>query len=182
MLYLLYCFAIILSVKFIINWARYIQCKQYFDKYRVYIKKPDWEFNQHQLQIIELFKKAGIEDSIIPVIEPLGYGYVGSSNTSVFKNITNTREDIVALTFHFFHQAIGTYRSRMFEVFSPIYWVEFIIYLPKQTLIYLGVPPENMVVKIAQIFYWFVSIVLGFLLGLFRPEIEQLVKDWIKRP
>lgn len=78
-----------------------------------------------------------------------------------------------------FHEAIGVYKSRLLETFSPIYWIEFAINLPKKILEYLGIAPESIVIKIFQLIYWIVGAVLGFLYALYKPEIQTLVKDWL---
>jgi len=181
MINLLYAVLIVIAVKFAINFARYIQCKRYLSKYNRYITKPDYEFAEHQPQIIKLFKAAGVQDSVVTIVQEIGYGNLASSRPSVFSNLTNTREDIIGIVMQMFHQAIGIYRSRTLETFNPLYWVEFVIYLPKQTLKYVGVSPESAVIKIAQVAYWLLGIAATFLLGLFRAEIEQLVKGWITR-
>lgn len=181
MLNLLYGFLAIIAVKFVINFANYIQCKRYLARYKQYINEPDWKFVEHKSRIVKLLKDAGVSDSTVPYVEPVGFGYIRRASVSVQKNITATRGDVVGSSTAMLHEAIGVYRSRMLETFNPLYWIEFLIHLPKQTLGYLGISPESTVVKIAQLLYWIISAILVFLFGLFRPEIENLIKGGLSR-
>jgi len=182
MINLLYIFLAIVLFKLLVNFSKYIQCKRYLDKYLDWLLKGStWQLVEHKSQVIKLFKDAGIEDGYRGVVEPLGYGKIQTAQVSVFANFPNRREDFVSLTMEMFYQAIGVYRSRVLETFNPLYWIEFVINLPKQVLSYLGVSPENLVVKIAQLIYWIVCAVLGFLFALYKSEIETLVRDWISK-
>ncbi len=176
---ILYFFIIILIIKFVINFSRYWRCKNYLAKYEEYFKNPDWKFVQNSVQIVELLKNAGIEDSVVTAVEPIGFGKIQSSHPSVFDNLTTIREDVVGLVLLKFHKAIGVYRSRMLETINPIYWVELAIFLPKHILSYLGVSPESTLIKIIQVVYWLVATIVGFIIGLFRTEIETLIKTWL---
>ncbi len=188
----------IIVYKLVINFSRYLQVKQEFERYKKYLKDSKWEFTQHTPKIIRLFKDANIKDNVVHTVEPVGYGQLVSGNISVFDNIANRREDVVESVYSKFHQAIGIYRSRMWDAINlknlqnsyprrkrtgyygilplrvqiflnarnprsklrgiqrrinPLYWVEFILMLPKQLLKYLGVQPESAIVKVFQMAY-----------------------------
>lgn len=181
MLNLLYIFLGIVVVKFVMNFANLIQCSRYLARYEQYIKEPTWGFVEHKHHIVKLLKGADVSDSTVALVEPVGFGLIRRGQVSVQENITATRKDVVGLSIEMLHDAIGVYRSRMSETFNPLYWIEFIIHLPKQTLRYLGAAPESVVIKIAQLVYWAVSVILCFLFALFRPEIETLIKGWLTR-
>jgi len=185
MINLLYIFLGIILLKFLFNLSKFVQCKRYLNKYDYWKENPTLELalelEELQPQVIKLFKSADIQDSQRPHIEPVGYGKGLETMVSVFGNFTSPREDIVVTVLRMFHQAIGTYRSRMLEGFNPLYWVEFIVNLPKQVLTYLGVSSESVVIKISQVIYGvfvvFVA-VSSFLFALYKPEIETLVRGW----
>ena len=88
------------------------------------------------------------------------------------------REDIVRITLGMFHRAIGVYRSRMIETINPLYWIETIIFLPRQILNYLGVTPESVIIKIAQLIYWLAA----FVFGIYRFEVEEFVRGLLSKP
>lgn len=171
----------VLLFKFISNLVEYLRCKRYLDKYYDYISgKSTWEFEELVLQIVELFKNAGVQDSRFPLVQPAGYGQVFTGEVSVLSNITHTRMEIVAPVMQMFHRSIGVYRSRMLETFNPLYWVKVVVYLPKQVVGYLGASPDSTLVKVIQVVYWGLVPVLGWLYTLFKTEIDQFIKGFIK--
>jgi hypothetical protein len=74
---------------------------------------------------------------------------------------------------------LGIYRSRILETFNPLYWVEFVVCLPKHIITYLGVSPESTVIRIVQVLYWVFAPFLSLLYALFKAEIDQFLKDLI---
>ena len=172
-------FSVIILIKVLINFQKYFRCKLLFRKYKTYMKNPEWEFLEFQPQIVSLLKDAGIEDSMVTVVQPIGYGNLQSSHVSVFSNISNRRSDVVGMVQGKFHQALGVYRSRIFESVNPLYWIEFFINLPKRLLTYIGVPAESIVIKILQLLYWVIALIVGFVFGIYKPDLELLIKNWI---
>jgi len=168
---------VILAIRFLINLSRYLQCWNYLEEYKQYIEGGGWKIVENSLQIIKLFQDAGVEDTTVSHIEEIGYGHLQSFRPSVFRNISNKREDIVRHVLAMFHQAMGSYRSRMYETINPIFWIESLIFLPRQLLKYLGVSPESLPSKILQVIYW----VLGVLVGVYETELGTLLKDWISK-
>ncbi len=77
------------------------------------------------------------------------------------------------------HEAIGTYRARIFETFLPMYWIELLLYLPREILRYLGLPPESLATKTLQLFYWFLGLVATVLWAFFQSRVEQIVGQWL---
>jgi hypothetical protein len=181
MINLLYLFLAIALFKLLVNFSRYIKCKHYLNKYLDWLIDHTSEMVGHKSQVIKLFQDAGVEDSYRVVVEPLGFRQIQTAKVSVWANFPNSEEYFAVLTTRMFHQAIGAYRSRVLETFNPLYWIEFVINLPRQALSYLGVSPESATIKIAQLAYWVVGAVFGFLFALYKPEIEKLVRDWIDK-
>lgn len=181
MMNLLYIFLVVLFLKVTVNASKYIQCKRYLEKYLDWIEKPDWNLIEHKSKVINLFQGAGVPDSFAGVVEPMGFGQIRTANVSVMANFPNQREDFFFSTRAMFHQAIGVYRSRMIEAINPLYWIEFIINLPRQVLGYLGVAPESLVTKISQLIYWVIAAIFTFTFALYRSNIEQLVRDWLSK-
>jgi len=153
MLKLIYVFLGYCLIKLLINYSKYYECKQYLDKYLKWVLNPDFKLSEHKSHVIKLFKDAGLENSTIQ------RGNVATGDVWVFEQFSSYADDeVVEKTREYFHQAIGVYRSRALEVFNPIYWIEFIIYLPKNIINYLGGPPESIITKIIQLIYWLGSI------------------------
>jgi hypothetical protein len=69
---LLIAFIVILVIKFVINLSRYINCQRYFSHYDDFLKHPSWKIQEDSMQIVKLFKEAGVEDSLVTHVEELG--------------------------------------------------------------------------------------------------------------
>ena len=176
---ILYLFLAILAIKFLINLSRYVQCKWYLSKYHGYIDKSTWGFVEHTLQIVRIFKSAGVEDFTVSNVKAIGFGHFQSSRPSVFNNLEVKREDIVSLVQRMFYQSIGVYRSRMYETINPLYWIELIVFLPKHALNYIGLSLDSVVIKTTQIIYWALATIASFLIGIYRADLEIIIRDWI---
>jgi len=181
MINLLYTFIAVALFKLLVNTSKYIQCKRYLKKYLDWVADPTWQLVEHKSKVIKLLQDAGVKDSYRGIAEPLGYMQIQTANVSVMANFPNRRRDFFVIMKGMFHQAIGVYRSRILETFNPLYWIEFLVNLPRQVLNYLGVSSESLVTKIFQLIYWTVSALLGFLFALYRSEIQTLVRDWISK-
>ncbi len=170
-------FLVLICIKLALNLNKLFRTRFMLKKYQKYTSDPNWKFTESIPEIIKLLKSAGISDSQVTYIEPIGYGKIQSGLVSAFDNLGNTRADVVTLFNSKLHQAIGVYRSRAIETINPIYWLEFIITLPKQVLSFLGIPPEATLSKIAQILYWLISVLLSLAYAIFKEEIHQYIRD-----
>ena len=58
-----------------------------------------------------------------------------------------------------FAESKGAYKAKLLETFNPLYWIELIIWLPKQLTLFLGLNNELKAVKtiniLLQTIYWF---------------------------
>ena len=179
---LFYILIAILAVKFILNLSKYMRTKRYHDQYVNWLtvnRTP--KLIESRAQVIALLKDAGVKDSYVGTVQPMGYGYVGTGNTLVMDNFPNARQDVANLTNAMFLQAVGTYRSRMIDTFNPLRWIEWAIFLPRNTLLYLGVSADGVVIKLAQVVWWIVAAIVSFSYALYRPELESLIKGWISQ-
>jgi hypothetical protein len=181
MINLLYAFIVILIIKFLINLSRYMQCKSLLKEYENYVVHPSWTLTEKTSHIVRLFKEADIQDAAVGYSEPIGFGKVLTGTVSVFGNISTRTDDVVQRVLRMFHEAIGVYRSRMWETINPLYWIESIIFLPRQLFIYLGVPPESILIKLGQMIYWLLCIVAGVIYGIYKPDVEAVVRSWLAR-
>ncbi len=169
-------FGVILMYRFTTNFVHRWKCKHFFNLYLNNGKDKDWNLIQHQDEIVELFKKADIEDAFVPYVEPVGYGYVTNTKTSVFLNLPSDREDITLIVLTMFQRVIGVFSKRAKETFSLLFWIDFILNLPKKTLKYIGVPAENVLVKISQVLYWIFATIISFFIIFFKPETTIFLK------
>lgn len=170
-------FVIIICIKVIYNFYYFLLAKWFLKKYKYYIEenRKDFYISNNRQRIVQLFKKSNIKDTHRSHVESLGLGYVGTSSISLFENISGLREDIVNLVFANLQEACSVFRSRILESFNPVYWGELIIFLPKNILVYLGVKPEKIIIKIFQIFYW----IIGVISVVIKIFLNNEPTDWI---
>jgi hypothetical protein len=169
-------FGAVVLYKFVTNLVRFLRCKFLLKEYGKYLEDRGWDMVQHQEEVIGLFKKAGIKDSVVPYVEPVGMGQMISTTVSVFSNFTRIRADIAGTITSNFHRAIGVYKKRMLNSFNPLFWIDFVVNLPREALEYVGVPPEKSLVKVAQVIYWALGVLASVISALFKPEIVEAIK------
>ena len=114
---------------------------------------------QYLSEIKELFAKANIADSRIPFAQPIGYGQISTGMASVFENMFVNDADIISKILIKFDESIGVFRKRILQNFKPVFWIETIIFLPKNIIKYLGFNSNSLFTKIFQLIYWFLSFV-----------------------
>src|SRR5215217_9479367 len=175
----LYLLAGLLVFKFINNLSKYLRTRHYLSRYANWLSNPDNKLLESKAQVVKLLKDAGVSDSSFPTAQPVGYGRLATFEASTLTNFPSKTADFAYATNRMFREAIGTYRSRMLETISPLYWIETIIYLPREALAYTGVPPESVVVKVFQLVWWISTTLLAVVWLAFRPELLPTVRDWL---
>jgi len=131
--------------------------------------------------VVYLFEGGGVKVRRVTHVDPIGFGKIQHGRVSVFDNFPHKRRDMAELIISSFHQGIGVYRSRIFETFSPIYWIEFIIYLPRNILKFIGVDTNKISIKIIQVIYCILSVIIVFIYSQYKSEINIIVSDYIER-
>ena len=168
--------ACLLLLKFVLNLTRYLRIKRYLTKYKKWLYSRDMKFLETKAQVVRLLKEADVKDGRVSVSQEVGYGHLQVAQVSILDNFPNLDQGISDGTQRMFYEAIGTYRARMLDTFNPLYWIESLIYLPRELLSYLGVPAESVVVKIGQVVWWILALALTTVLALYRPELRTFVE------
>ena len=159
--YILITFLVIIITRFVLNISKYKRTKNLYAKYNDYLRENGWEFAQYKQEILQLFKDAGLKDSGVIHQEFMGFGQFANMTLSAFDNLMSNRADIAPKIIIAFQEALGVYKRRAMESFSPIFWIEFVVKLPQYLFEFFGVVPEKIGVKIAVVLYWIVCIVFG---------------------
>lgn len=174
---ILYFGIVVVVSKVLYNFYYFLLARYYLKKYQAFLDtKKDWYIQENRQKIISTLKKAGLEDTYLPNVEPIGYGYVSTAGISVFKNLSLLRKDVCQIVYGFLKEAVAVYKSRMIESINPVYWIEAFIFLPKVIFQYLGLSAKGLVVKIFQVIWWiltFVSLVVGIF-------FNETFTEWIK--
>lgn len=168
-------FIAIIFIKFSLNFYNYLRTQQlhkYFDDF-FHQKRND--MNIYRQEVISLFEKANIKDVKIPVSEPIGFGQICNVNVSVFDMFPSTRVAFASTALNMFEEAEGVFRKNMFDSINPLYWMELIVFFPKNILKYVGLNIETTAFKLWNIFLTFIWWSFCTVITLFQPEIKQFI-------
>ena len=167
--------AIIRLIDFQLNlWAVKRYWKQYADYLNTLLVDGNWQqsfdkLNESQTEIVRLFEQAGLAPQIISVVEPMGWGYIGTGHVKAWNYLTNSRFDIIVSNQKSFHEAIGYFRARRNEMFNPVFLIKCLVFWPRSVLAYLGLNKDSSLVKILQILVWLIEVMAVL-----------IIEDWIR--
>lgn len=124
-------------------------------------KATEW-ITEHQIEIKKVVLKTGIRDQTQTYMKPLGLGFAKEKGISALDNLAYLNSEIMESSREIIKRAKGYYKIYAFKSFNPIFWIEFIVFMPKEILKYIGVTEEekisSLVIRIFQILYWIISI------------------------
>lgn len=164
-------FAGIIIVRILINAYRLYRLHVIKRIYEGWFDKKNDKFQEYVLELISLFKAANVSDASIAIVQPAGYNHVMTGQTSAFQNAGNRRMDIVAHILNSFDRAAGVFKRNMAESLNPIFWIGFVVFLPKHLLTYLNVKESSISIRISQMIWWLVAPVAA----IFRTQIYEAI-------
>lgn len=170
-------FVLIFAYKLISNIVNLIKIKYYSILYDDFVSNNSTDILKHRNHAIELFNRANISNTSYPISQPTGCNMVASGHTSLFTSFPTRDKRLILPTYTAFQNSIGVFKGRIIECFNPIYWINYILFLPKNILSYLNVSAESIFIKICQVFYW----AFGIACTLFSTEIANLIKSFFAR-
>lgn len=132
---------------------------------------------EYQHELIDLLKRAEIQDRRLPISIPIGFGYISNTTTSVFDNLFVNDSEISPIVGQFFNQAKGVYKLRMKQSFSPFYWIDLIVFLPKTLSRYFGIESNSAILKITNIVYWIIS----FFVFVYTEQIQIFFQSFLSK-
>lgn len=184
MKYLFYLFAFVFIYKVSKNTYYYFRLQKLYSYFKTITSEKEEKIDNRAFEtkseVIELFKKASVEDNLIPTIKHVGSGYAVPYKVSCFSSYpTNSTEEFVISYVRMFDEAKGTFKHRAKEVLNPFYWIDSILFAPKNLLNYIGVSPESRSTKILNIvltsIYWF----LGIFVAIFKEKIHTFLLSYL---
>ena len=114
--------------------------------------------NANQTEIKRRVQSAGIENPAESYMEPLGLGYgqrqtITALDNLLFMNVKLQQQARQAISL-----AEGHYRTQALLSLSPLFWVEFVLFLPRELAKALGLEATSkistVVLNLIQIIYW----------------------------
>lgn len=172
-------FAFIVFFKFTTNYVAYLKCKKYRQNYLTWASSSCDGFEERRSEIIELIKRAGIEDSRIPVSQVINPLQLVSHAASVFTNFPTKNPQLAAAMYGKFDDAVGVYSKRWHDAFNPLFWIETIVFLPKSTLAYIGCDLDQAAVRLCNVLATAIWWILLFLLYLFGGNLYHYFIEFL---
>lgn len=129
-------------------------------------------------EVTELLKE--YKDNFIPLVQPAGLGIVHSMKVRILSQYPSRIQDIAVAQTNLFSSARSQYQYRVRQCFNPLYWLDLVIWLPKNIVSFLGISDELKSVKviniILQLVYW--ALLLMQWLGLdFKVLLLQILSN-----
>lgn len=170
-------FLLIFLYKLISNITYLIKINYYHNLYGDFIENKSTKIFQHKNHVIELFKKSNVSNNSYPISQNSGCNMVSSGYTSIFTSFPTRNFRMLKPTEASFQNSIGTFKGRIIECFSPKYWIDTILFLPRTILVYLNIPTESIFTRISQVLYW----LIGTAITLFSNDISNWIKSFFTR-
>lgn len=174
---LLILFLVIVLIKFVLNLYNFLRIKKLCSYHLEFLsdKRPD--FTKYRQEVLSLFKKAHIKNVCTPATQPVGYGKIATMNVDVFTMFPSNLQIIAVPAHGMFNEAQGVFKKNMCDSINPIYWLDFLVFLPKNILIYLGLDTEKTLFKIINLGFTFLWWSFCTLVTIFQPEIKQFIVE-----
>ena len=179
---IIYIFGLIMIIRFILYCSNYFYLKKVITKQNIYVKglyenpsedeikksnKAGAWVNDNIMEIKRIVLKTGVADYVHTFMEPVGYGNVQQKTMSALDNILFKNIEILKEARDILHRAKGYYKVETLKCINPIYWIEFIVFLPREIIRYFSTTndskPTPVLTNIIQILYWLISIVFTYL-------------------
>lgn len=171
-------FLVVVVIKFSLNFHNFLRIKQLSNYHLEFLEGKRPNFTEYRQEVIELFRKAHVKNAYIPVSEPTGYGQIVNMNVDVFSMFPSEFSIISAPAIKMFSEAQGVFRKNMFDSINPIFWIEFLIFLPKNLLIYLGLNQKKALFKTFNLIFTFLWWFFCTLVTFFQAEIKQFIIEF----
>lgn len=168
-------FLVVVAIKFSLNFYNFLRIKTLNNYHLEFLEGKHPNFVEHRQEVLELFKKAHVKNAYIPISEPTGYGQIVNMNVDVFSMFPSDLLVISGPAIKMFSEAQGVFRKNMFDSINPIFWIEFLIFLPKNLLIYLGLNHQKTLFKTFNLIFTLIWWCFCTLITFFQPEIKQFL-------
>jgi hypothetical protein len=129
-------------------------------------KAGSW-VEENIIEIKRVVLKTGIPDSVHTYMKPIGYGNLQPTSMSALDNMLYKNNDILIEARAILDRAKGFYKVESIKCINPVFWVEFIVFFPKEIIKYFTIDEKSksvsLAIKIIQLLYWIVSIIFMYL-------------------
>ena len=141
--------------------------ESYFSPNSISSNEYKWDLAERQTEIKRLFQKAGLEEPHVLHTQQVQNVGIASVPMSAWDNLTLLEKEVIDINRMCFHRAIGAFRQRRNETLSLVFWIEFLLFHPRNLLDYLGIVKGGIVAnlfnvlaliaEIIAIYEWFIK-------------------------
>ncbi len=125
-------------------------------------KARNW-IQENQIEIKKRVLNTGLNDQMESYMEPLGLGFAQKQQVGALDNLLLLNTDILKSARQLIERAEGYYKTQAFLSLSPLFWIEMIVFLPREMFKLAGFNSSaksfQILEKTIQIFYWVISII-----------------------
>ena len=170
---ILFIFFALLFHKLLNNAYKAYRCNKLYETYCQWLmSNGSYDIRYTSAEVKELLKD--YEDNFIPHVQPAGLGVVHSMKVRILAQYPSNIEELARAQINLFQEALSKFKYEMKQCLNPFYWIDVIIWLPKNIVSFLGFNDDLKSVKSINIFlqlaYWLFIIIQW--LGL---DIKRLI-------
>ncbi|MFQ9209563.1 MAG: hypothetical protein ACLR3S_10835 [Clostridium fessum] len=92
----------------------------------------------------------------------------------MFYQLSSAHSDISGGAVRMFYEAEGIFRQRIFETFSPVFWING-CFRTKKLLEYLGFDENKSLFKACNVLLTFIWWVFGITIMFFLPKLKEII-------
>lgn len=172
-------FLLIFLYKLLNNGYKAYRCNKLYNEYCNWLmNNGSYDISHTIAEVTELLKE--YEDNFIPLVQPAGFGVIHNMKVRILSQYPSRVHDIAAAQANLFSSAISQYQYKVKQCFNPLYWIDLVIWFPKNIVSFLGISEELKSVKviniILQLGYWILLLIQW--LGLdFKVLLLQILSN-----
>ena len=176
MKYALWALAAVFAFKLVSNISKLIKTDYYLDRLQSMVHTNQAvSLLEDVEQVRVLAKSAGVEEDEVPALFQTD-NIVGVAKYSSVRNLAPDIPFIYQTNLSILLACKGKFKSRIWECFSPLYWIKSIVFLPATLFNYCGFPPETSWAKLCNV----ILTGIWWVIGIFYTGIRSEIIDFLK--
>lgn len=179
--YIVIGFICIVFYKFLSNLYYYLNCKKLKSIYLDWISGENNNCMYTKAKVLKVFKRAHIKDAAIFQSEYTGCGQIANYSIRALSNYPLLDKTHMNYTLRAYDESIGYFKDEMINSFNPIYWIDFILFLPKNILEYVGADIEKVSSKILNVILtaiWWIITTFGVI---YHDKIISIIQNFLDK-
>lgn len=156
-------FVVALTIRAILNWSYLKQIDKCIKVYGDFFHENILSIDHIIPTLQELSQKAGIPfaEATSPImapslIDPDLYRTI-QYQSSCLDQVRLRDPFVMNSVYSTMLQIKSVFQSRFNETFSPIYWIQVIVFAPQKLLLYFDIPATSIISKFFQLIYWILT-------------------------